>query len=340
MDTLFSGKKVLILDKRLEDLRTLRDLLTGLGFEPPEVASSVNMALSVLREQNADLCFVAYDLGKGEKSGLQVMHEAQAEGIRHYGTGFVLIADPETSDLLFGSLEYSPDLCISKPYNRFRLRQLLEKLLRLKDAIRPLDELMDHQLWDEALALCEKKIQAFPALKVFLLRLKGIILLRLERYREARMLFEQLLAARDQHWMRVGLGVAAYREGRFELAQNCFDAVVNQRQVSVDAFNWLARLHRLRGDLSQALVLLRKSVLLLPTVAVLQGELGNVAARMEEWRLAVEAFRAAVRYGRYSAFQQPEYYFALARSLSDRAGEQGEGGAPSLKRRRFRCWSR
>lgn len=324
MDTLFSGKKVLILDKRLEDLRTLRDLLTALGFEPPAVASSVNMALSILREQSADLCFMAYDLGKGEKSGLQVMHEAQAEGIRCYGTGFVLVADPETARLLFGSLEYSPDLCISKPYNHFQLRQLLEKLLRLKQAIKPLDELMDRQQWEKALVLCEKKIQAFPSLKVYLLRLKGIILLRLERYREAQLLFEQMLEARDQHWMRVGAGVAAYREGNFEMASDRLNGVINQQQVCVDAYSWLARLHRLRGDLSLALALLRKSVLLQPSVALLQGELGNVAARMQEWKLAADAFRNAVRFGRYSAFQQPEYYFALARSLTDcMEGQQG-----------------
>jgi tetratricopeptide (TPR) repeat protein len=324
MDTLFSGKKVLILDKQLEDLRTLRDLLTGLGFEQIEVASSVNMALSILREQNVDICFMAYDLGKGEKSGLQVMHEAQAEGIRHYGTGYVLVADPETSELLFGSLEYSPDLCISKPYNGAQLRQVIEKLLRLKQSLKPLDELMDHEKWVEALLLCDRKIQEFPALKIFLLRFKGIILLRLGRYPEARTLFERMLDARDQHWMRVGAGVAAYREGRFNLAYDCLSTVINQQQVSVDAFNWLARLHRLRGDLSQSMTLLRKSVLLQPSVAVLQGELGNVAARLQDWRLATDSFRSAIRFGRYSAFQLPDYYFALARALCDRVeGQQG-----------------
>jgi len=324
MDTLFSGKKVLILDKQLEDLRTLRDLLTGLGFAQIEVASSVNMALSILREQNVDICFMAYDLGKGEKSGLQVMHEAQAEGIRHYGTGYVLVADPETSELLFGSLEYSPDLCISKPYNGAQLRQVIEKLLRLKQSLKPLDELMDHEKWVEALLLCDRKIQEFPALKIFLLRFKGIILLRLGRYPEARTLFERMLDARDQHWMRVGAGVAAYREGRFNLAYDCLSTVINQQQVSVDAFNWLARLHRLRGDLSQSMTLLRKSVLLQPSVAVLQGELGNVAARLQDWRLATDSFRSAIRFGRYSAFQLPDYYFALARALCDRVeGQQG-----------------
>lgn len=322
MDTLFSGKKVLILDKQLEDLQTLRDLLAGLGFEHIEVASSVNMALSVLREQSVDICFMTYDLGKGEKSGLQVMHEAQAEGIHHYGTGYVLVAAPETSELLFGSLEHSPDLCINKPYNGAQLRQAIEKLLRLKQSIKPLDGLMDQAKWVEALMLCDQKIQDFPALKIFLLRFKGIILLRLGRYLDARTLFERMLEARDQHWMRVGAGVAAYREGRFTLAYDCLSTVINQQQVCVDAFNWLARLHRLRGDWSQSMTLLRKSVLLQPSVSVLQGELGNVAARLQDWRLATDSFRAAIRFGRYSAFQQPDYYFALARALCDRAGGQ------------------
>jgi tetratricopeptide (TPR) repeat protein len=268
---------------------------------------------------------MAYDLGKDEKRGLQVMYEAQAEGIRHYGTGYVLVADPETAELLFGSLEYSPDLCISKPYNGAKLRQLIEKLLRLKQSLKPLDKLMDQERWDEALLLCDRKIQEFPALKIFLLRFKGIILLRLGRYPEARTLFERMLDVRDQHWMRVGVGVAAYREGRFNLACDCLSAVIDQQQVSVDAFNWLARLHRLRGDLSQAIVLLRKSVLLQPTVAVLHGELGNVAARFQDWRLATDSFRSAIRFGRYSAFQLPDYYYALARVLSERV--EGRRGA-------------
>jgi len=52
--------------------------------------------------------------------------------------------------------------------------------------------------------------------------------------------------------------------------------------------------------------------------------LGNVAARLQDWRLATDSFRAAIRFGRYSAFQLPDYYFALARALCDRAeGQQG-----------------
>lgn len=322
MDTLFSGKSALVLDKQLASLTDLRAILTALGVSDVMVASSVNMALSILREQSVDMCFMVYDLGKGEKNGLQVLHEAHAEGIHRYATSYILVSDPETSEYLFGSLEFSPDLCISKPYDRARIRLSLEKLLRLKQALHPLDELMDQQKWVEALMLCDKKLDFYPALKIFLLRLKGILLLRLGRYADASGLFGDLLEMRDQHWMRVGLGVAAYRQGDFEQAQQNLNGVINQHQISLDAFNWLSRLYRLQGDWAQSLSLLRKSVLLQPSVAVLQGELGNVAARMKDWRLAVDAFRSAVRYGRYSAFQNPDYYFALARCLSGRMEEQ------------------
>ncbi len=322
MDTLFSGKSALILDNHLDDLQRLRAILSGLGVEEVMVASSVNMALSFLRAQSVDLCFMVYDLGKGEKNGLQVLHEAQAEGIHRFTTSYILVSPAETSEFLFGSLEYSPDLCISKPYDSARIRLSLEKLLRLKRSIQPLNELMDEQRWAEALALCDRNLELFPALKIFLMRLKGILLLRQERYSDAAELFSTLLGMRDQHWMRVGLGLAAYRQGEFELAEQSLNAVINQNQLSLDAFNWMARLHRLQGDWGMSMSLLRKSVMLQPSVAVLQGDLGNVAARMQDWRLAVDAFRAAVRFGRYSAFQNPDYYFALARCLCEHMGGQ------------------
>ncbi|MBV0933160.1 hypothetical protein [Marinobacterium weihaiense] len=318
MDTLLSAKKALILDKRLDDMRTLKGLLQRLGVAQVEVASSVNMALSILREETIDLCFMVYDLGKGEKNGLQLMHEAQAEGLYRFGTGFVLVADQEAASLLFGSLESSPDLCIEKPYQEGRLRMSLQRLIRLKQAIKPLDSLMDQGRWVEAYDLCEQKLRQYPALKVFMQRLQGIILLRLGRYDAAQALFGDLLEERDQHWMRVGVGVAAYRRIELHQAEEALGSVIRQQQVCIDAFSWLARLHRLKGELNQSMTLLRKSVLLQPTVAQLQAEQGDVAARLQDWRMAVDAFRAAVRFGRYSAFQQPDYYFALAQALRAR----------------------
>ncbi len=325
MDTVFASKRALIVDKQLEDLQTLRTLLLKLGLEQVFVASSVNMALTIFREEQIDICFMVHDLGKGEKSGLQLLYEVQAEGLHRHGTAYVLVADAETSALMFGSLESSPDLCIDKPYQGAQLRLSLERLLRMKQLLQPLDTCMDEARWPEALALCEEKQARFPALRVLLQRLRGIILLRLERYQDAYEQFNALLNEREQHWMRTGLGVAAYRLGEWVEAENALDQVIRQRQVCIDAFDWLARLLRLKGEVQQAVNLLRKSVLLQPTIALLQARQGDAAARVQDWRLAVDAFRAAVRFGRYSAFQQPEYYFALVQALRARMDQlQGE----------------
>ncbi|GAA0788406.1 hypothetical protein [Marinobacterium sediminicola] len=328
MDTLFATKRALVVDKQLDDLKSLRMLLLSLGLEQVFVASSVNMALSILREEPVDFCFMVHDLGKNEKSGLQLLHEAQAEGIYRQSTAYVLVADPETSALMFGSLESSPDLCIEKPYQTAQLRLSLERLMRMKQSLQPLHACMDEGRWSEALTLCEQTQMRFPALKVLSQRMRGIILLRLERYPDAYQQFEALLGQRDQHWMRVGAGVAAYRMGDLVQAEAALDQVIRQRQVCIDAFDWLARLHRLKGELQQSVNLLRKSVLLQPTVALLQARQGDTAARLKDWRLAVDSFRAAVQFGRYSAYQQPDYYFALAQSLRMRLEElQGDQAA-------------
>ncbi|KGK42450.1 hypothetical protein LH51_00850 [Nitrincola sp. A-D6] len=48
MAALFSDQTVLIVEKNLEELEQLRQILTAMGFRRIEVASSVNMAVSCL----------------------------------------------------------------------------------------------------------------------------------------------------------------------------------------------------------------------------------------------------------------------------------------------------
>jgi predicted Zn-dependent protease/CheY-like chemotaxis protein len=322
MDTLFSGKSTLILDKQLEDLQSLRSILGSLGFGEVQVASSVNMALSMLREQPVDVCFLCYELGRNEKNGLQLLLELQAESSRLYTSCYVLVIEPEKSELLLGSPENAPDIYISKPYDKIRLGQRLEKLVRLKQSVRPVERLLDQGAWQEAIDECERHEKLYPGLRVYLQRLKGVTLLRRNEPERALTIFAELLEGRDQPWIRIGLAIAACRAGWFDRAREQLDQVIAQQQICVEAFTWRARLHRLEGAWSEAQGLLRRAVVLQPTVAVLQGDLGNLAAMNGDTGLAIDAFRAAIRYSRYSAFQHPDYYFGLVRMLMQRMSKK------------------
>lgn len=308
-------RSVLIVDHMLEDLQSLRSIISVLGYKQVQVASSVNMALSLFRELKFDLCFVCYDLGQDEKNGLQLLQELQFEGLRKYQQCFVLIVDQDKSELLFGSPENAPDTYISKPFDPHHIRQRVDKVMRVKASIKPLEVLLDKGEWDEALQVSVKLAQLYPGLKIFLERLRGLMLLQLKRYDKAFELFSALLKVKDESWVRVAVAVAAYGSGKFKEAQTQLDHVLNRQQVCLEAFIWRSRLHRLEGEWNQALSLMRRAVMLQPTVSILQSDLGDLASYNEDWTLAAEAFKASVKYARYSAFQNPDAYFALVYSL-------------------------
>lgn len=323
MANLFSGKSSLILDKKFEDLQTLRSILGQIGVSEIQVASSVNMALSLLREQAVDIFFLNYELGRDEKNGLQLMFDLQAEGRRLYAACYILVIEPEKSELLLGSPENAPDIYISKPYDRVRLSQRIEKLMRLKETLFPIESLLDKRDWEGALQACVRHEERYPGLRIYLQRLRGIIYLQQYQAEEARKVFSSLLSGRDKPWIRIGLAMAACRSGWFAQARGQLDHVIAQQQICIEAFVWRARIYRLYGDLGEASNLLRRATVLQPTVALLRGDLANLAAMTNDTKLAVEAFRAAIKYSRYSAFQHPDFYFGLVRMLMKHMSASG-----------------
>lgn len=315
MEINYSGKSALIVDSKLEDLGTLRQILSRIGVGQIQVASSVNMALSLMREFSYDLCFAAYDMGKGEKNGLQLLHEANAEYIFPSSSAYFLIVDPKDAELLFGSLENSPDTYLSKPFDQAKIRQRLEKLLRIKDAIKPIEQLLDEEHFDEVIEKSEILAKHYPGLNVVLQRITGIALIRMRRFSQAKALFLMLTEKRSLPWAEVGKGIAYFNLGEYSDALSSLNNVVNQQYICVEAYTWLARTHQIRGELELAVALMRKAVMLQPTVPSLQGELAELASQTEEWEIAKGAYQQAVRYARYSIFQSPKYYFGLVRAL-------------------------
>lgn len=315
MEINYSGKSALIVDSKLDDLGVLRQILSRLGIEQVQVASSVNMALSLMREFAYDFCFAAYDMGKDEKNGLQLLHEANSEASLSSSSAFFLIVDPSASELLFGSLENSPDTYISKPFDQAKVRFRVEKQLRIKQAIKPVEELLANGDYEELFEHSEKLIEHYPGLGIFLQRINGIALLRMGRFSQAKELFIRLTQKRDLPWAEVGRGMAAYNLGEYEEALEALNKVVDQQHICAEAYTWLSRVYRAKGELERAVSLMRKAVMLQPTVPVLQGELGDVAAQTGEWDIARDAFQQGVRYGRYSAYQTPDNYIGLAHAF-------------------------
>lgn len=325
MEISYSDKKVLIVDNRLEDLSELKKILGRMGVGAIQVASSVNMGLALLREARFDICFIVFDLGKDQKNGLQLIQEASAEGSRQHATAFILIVDPDRSKLLFGSLDAAPDTYISKPYDEAKVRSRLEKILRVKHVLQPLEQALDGGELQAALTLCQQLGHEYPGLSLYISRIRGIVLIELGLYAEAVRLFASLTAQRDLPWAQVGQGLALCHLGEYRQAQVCLSQVIEDSHLCVEAYSGLARAHRALGEWGAAIGLLRKAILLQPTVPQLQAVLASLAVQNSDWPIAIDAYRAAIKYARNSCFQSDTSYFGLVAGLLAQLESSGQG---------------
>lgn len=316
MTTPFADKTVLVLDKNLEDLKTLSHMLVQMEFSRVQVASSVNMALQLLREQPVDVCFLNYDLGKDEKNGLQLLYELRAEGNYRFSSSYILVVDKDRSSLLLGSPASAPDTYIPKPYNRVQLSQRLENVLRLKSALPHLNDALDRGRWQHAIDQTLLDERRYPGLSIYLRRMRAILHLKKNEPLSALALFRELLKDQTRPWIHVGVAIAASHCGQFELARKELKVVLEeQQQQCVEAFQCAARLTAMTGNFREAQQDLQKALRLQPTVGALHVELAQMAALQDNPQMVTQALKQAVRFNRFTAMQSPADFFGIARSL-------------------------
>jgi len=329
MGALLADKSVLIVAKKLDALGVLRSQVTALGATGVHVASSANMALSMMRMLSFDICFIENWLGDGEKNGYQVIEEAIHEGLKKAADCHVLILPEGSAGMANDSLECFAESFFVKPIDPVLFASRLEKLIKLKQAIRPAEELIDEGDHTKALQVIAQLLRKFPSLSTYLTRLQGRLLIELGNYTEAVPMFERIAADRGSSWAFMGLGICAYNQGQYADAMAHFNLVLERTPESIEAFDWLSKVYRAIGRNSEAQKLLERAVKVQPTAPILHSGLGNVASENSNWSVAIDAFRQSVKFALHSCHQQQHDYFGLARCLQTQVS--AHGGANSSR---------
>ena len=327
MAALLADKSVLIVAKKLDSLGTLRSLVAEQGAAQVQVASSANMALSLLRAQPFDFCFIEHWLGDGEKSGSQVLEESVHEGLKRCVDSHVLVMPEGCTGVANDSLACFADSFFVKPVDPKLFRNRIQKLAKLKQAVRPVESLVDEGDLQKALQLNDQLLRKMPSLAPYLTRLQGRLLIETEQYAEAIKQLQRVADDRGSSWAYMGLGISSYHLGEYADAMAHFNLVLERSPESIEAFDWLSRVYRVIGRNREAQKLLEKAVSIQPTVPMLQSDLGDIASENSSWGVAIGAFRAAVKYARHSCHQKHTNYFGLARCLQTQVSPQGGAGS-------------
>lgn len=306
--------KTLIIDDYYDMRLMLHDMLCSLGAVDISMAKNGEEAITLINSNSFDIILCDYNLGEG-KDGQQVLEEAKHKKLISNSAVFMMITAENTAQRVIGAMEYFPDDYLSKPFTKSTLRTRLRKLLETKDAYKDILKCIEKDDYDNALEFINKASSFQSRHRYPLLKIKGELFIKLERYVEAEQLYEEILDQRELIWALLGLGQVYFHTDRYSDAVELFEQIIEQNENYMAAYDWLAKtLERLGNQRRTKEVLLlatRKS----PKAVSRQRHLGDVSTRLDDYQTSEMAYQNAVEYGRHSCFKSTNDYSKLSSTL-------------------------
>jgi CheY-like chemotaxis protein/cytochrome c-type biogenesis protein CcmH/NrfG len=308
----WAGKHYLIVDDFAGIRQLLRESLRSLGARNIDQASSGGEAMSLLTKTRYDVVLCDYNLGEG-KNGQQVLEEARIRQLLLPSSVFVMVSAEKSVESVMGAAEHQPDAYLVKPITEGVLLSRLNRVWRRKQIFRLIDQAFMEKDYLRAATLCDEQIAANRVHVIELLRMKARMLERSGQPALARAVYEQVLAQREYHWARAGLGKIRLADGDFEQARQMFQTVIAENRHYIDAYDQLAQAYQGLGRHDEAAAILERAAKLSPNSVPRQRNLGQAALKLGNVALAEKAFRKCLVIGEYSIRKTPDAYLGLAR---------------------------
>jgi tetratricopeptide (TPR) repeat protein len=309
----WASKNYLIVDDFIGVRQLLRESLRSLGAKNIDQASSGGEAMALLNKLRYDVVLCDYNLGEG-KNGQQVLEEARVRQLLLPSSVFVMVSAEKSVESVMGAAEHQPDAYLVKPITEGVLLTRLNRVWRKKQVLRPIDQAVVEKDFLRAARLCDEQIAATGKTHLIdLLRMKARMFERSGQPARAREVYEQVLAQREYHWARAGLGKIRLADGEFEQARQMFQTIVAENRHYIDAYDQLALAYQGMGQHEEAGAILERAARLSPNSVPRQRNLGQAALKLGNIPLAEKAFRKCLVLGEYSIRKNPDAYLGLAR---------------------------
>lgn len=315
-----SDKRGLLIDDIPEMRTSVRIQLSNAGLENCDMVRNVKEALTKLAAHRYDLVVCDYNLGQGA-DGQQLLELVRRRKLLPLTTAFLMITGETSYEQVSTAAEFSPDDYLIKPFTAELLGSRLIRIMEKKAALTPIYRHMtDKGDPVQALAACDALLAEKSRYSLDILRLKGDLLMQLERYEDALALYEGLLAQRQTPWAAVGKArVLAARGAHTEAREHLNQALVAYPNY-LAAYDSLAQLLE-QTDKQAAQQIVEQALKVSPSTRR-QRQLGALALENKDYSRAEDAFRQAVTKDRTGFFKSHDDYAGLAKSCAEQGKTQ------------------
>lgn len=308
------GYNGLLIDDMPEMRSTVRIQLTDAGLERCDVARNVKEAIEKISANRYDLVICDYNLGQGA-DGQQLLELVRRKQVLPLATAFLMITAESAYAQVATAAEYSPDDYLIKPFTAETLRSRLTRILERKEALKPIYLHMGPKGdKEQALAACLKLLNENTRYSLDVMRIKGDLLLVLNRPNEALALYQSVLDQRSTPWAEVGKARTSAAAGNTDEAQAELWQALEAYPNYLAAYDALSQLLE-QSDKAAAQEVVEKALKVAPSTQR-QRQLGGLALDNKDFARAETAFRRAVEKDRTGFFKSHDDYAGLAKSCS------------------------
>jgi len=319
-------KNTLIVEDFAEFARSVRGMLHSMGATNVDIVYNAEDGIEACKSRKYDIILSDYNLGS-KKDGQQFLEELSKYHLLKSNCVFLLLTAENTSAMVMGAVEYSPDGYIAKPFTGNLLKSRLQKAIERKDILHPINRAMTNKQWEVALENIQQISQQYPKFKMSCLRLKYNALKNLKQLDKALELVTEIVAQRALPWAMQAVGEIFYLKNDLTKAMDIFKNMTIEFPMALEGYDWLAKVQCQLGQPIDAQTTLTKAVEKSPKALQRQKNLGAVAEENNDLPIMTQAYRAAVKNSTNSAFSSPDEYIKLTSALT-RQITQGSETAP------------
>lgn len=312
----FSKKRALIIDDSPAMCSSLRNTLSNFGITRCETSNSANEAVFRIRQRAFDIIVCDYCLGDGS-DGQQILEQLRKSALIPPAVAFLMVTAERGYEKVVSCAELAPDDYLLKPFTAETMRLRLERVFEKKAVFAPIYDLIENAKAEEAIAACDRILNLKNKFTIDLIRLKGELLISLGRHAEARVLYEQVVAARAIPWARIGLAKTLSMAGETEEAIATLELTIADTPQYLEAYDLLSQTHEQQGNVVLAQAILEKAVAISPHTLSRQTLVGDMAYRNGDLEIAKKAYGIVVDKGKYSFLRSPNDHVNLSRVLLD-----------------------
>jgi tetratricopeptide (TPR) repeat protein len=306
----------LVIDDLAGMRQNIRLHLGQLGMTRVDQAATPDEAIQFVQKNSYDVIVCDYNLNR-ETNGQHLLEYFRSHNLLPESTIFIMVTAETSYSSVAGAAEFKPDAYMLKPLTATKLAERIGRMLDKQNTFLPITDCIARKDTAGAVAACDQVLAAEPKWIVDILKLKGRMLLELQRPDEAGELYRRALALRDDLiWASLGLAKCEIAAGEPAKARAMVEAILIKNPQYIEAYDLLAHIAGMTGDDNAALNALARSARVVPS-APRSRLVGDAAYKIGELAQAGEAFSQVVKLSKGSMTGQASDLISLAQVYVD-----------------------